>query len=313
MISRRILTPIVLAATLLAQVPASAQSPADVAVARDLFREGAKFAQDGEWNEARIRYEKSLALKRAPLTLYSLGVAYQNLRRFVESLESYRAFLVEVRADDEKVKLYEQPAKDAITALEKQVAKLDIKVVPDDAEDLMLSIDGIIVPEAALGYPRLVDPGKHTVAARALGYRDATQTAEVTEGQQLAVTLRLEPLTKSSGFRIGGPDKHGVPVVPTVLIAGGSAAFAVGLTVGLVGVQRASASPTRDGEDAVSARRLALAGDIVSGVGIVAVGAGVTLLLLDKFGKPARPAAKPASGWVLPVVTMGSVGVVGRF
>ncbi|MBK9265033.1 MAG: hypothetical protein IPM54_35295 [Polyangiaceae bacterium] len=312
MISRRILTPIVLAATLLAQVPASAQSPADVAVARDLFREGAKFAQDGEWNEARIRYEKSLALKRAPLTLYSLGVAYQNLRRFVESLESYRAFLVEVRADDEKVKLYEQPAKDAIAALEKQVAKLDIKVVPDDAEDLMLSIDGIIVPEAALGYPRLVDPGKHTVAARALGYRDATQIAEVTEGQQLAVTLRLEPL-KSSGFRIGGSDKHGAPVVPTVLIAGGSAAFAVGLTVGLVGVQKASASPTRDGEDAVSARRLALAGDIVSGVGIVAAGTGLTLLLLDKFGKPARPAAKPASGWVLPVVTMGSVGLVGRF
>lgn len=301
-----------LAATLLAQVPASAQSPADVAVARDLFREGAKFAQDGEWNEARIRYEKSLALKRAPLTLYSLGVAYQNLRRFVESLESYRAFLVEVRADDEKVKLYEQPAKDAIAALEKQVAKLDIKVVPDDAEDLMLSIDGIIVPEAALGYPRLVDPGKHTVAARALGYRDATQIAEVTEGQQLAVTLRLEPL-KSSGFRIGGSDKHGAPVVPTVLIAGGSAAFAVGLTVGLVGVQKASASPTRDGEDAVSARRLALAGDIVSGVGIVAAGTGLTLLLLDKFGKPARPAAKPASGWVLPVVTMGSVGLVGRF
>lgn len=298
---------------LLAQSTASAQSPADVEVARELFREGAKFAQDGEWNEARKRYEKSLALKRAPLTLYSLGIAYRNLRRFVEALESHRAFLVEMPANSEAMKPYEQPARDAIAELEKQVAKLDIHVAPDDAADLVLSIDGIIIPEAARGYPRLVDLGKHTVVARARGYRDATRIVDVTEGQKLTVALRLEPVDKSGPFRGDGTGKPDVPVLPTVLLASGSAAFAVGLTVGLVGVQRASAAPTRDGEDAVTARRLALAGDIVSGVGIVAAGTGLTLLLLDQFGKPARPATKPASVWVVPVVSAAGVGLVGRF
>jgi hypothetical protein len=313
LISRRILTPIVLAAALLCPASAAAQTPADVALARDLFRDGAKFAQDGNWNEARTLYEKSLALRRAPLTLYSLGVAYQNLKRYVESLESYRAFLVEMPAGNEAVKPYEQPARDAIAVLEKQVAKLDIRVTPSSGVKMTLLIDGVAVPDAAMGYPRLVDPGKHTVMARAPGYRDATQVAEVTEGQQLDVALRLEPVAKPVSHHEGVSDKPDAPVLPTVLIASGSAAFAVGLTVGLVGVQRASAAPTRDGEDATTARRLAITGDIVGGVGIVAAGAGLTLLLIDKFGKPARRAVKSDAGFVAPVVSIGGVGVVGRF
>lgn len=287
-----------------------AQNPADVALARELYKEGAEFANQGQWNEARQRYEKSLALKRAPRTLYSLGVAYRSLRRFVESLESYRAFLVEPKKDDDKP--YEEQAREAIAELEKQVARLDIKVSPQrDNLKMMLTIDGIIVPEAAYGYPRLVDPGTHTVLVRADGYRDATQTVTVTEGEQLPVSLRLIRAIKPGP--LDGPPKADVPVVPTVLLAGGSAAFAVGLTVGLVGVQKAMDAPTRDGEDAMAARRLALAGDIVGGVGIVAAGAGLTLLLLDKYGKPRHSDAKPKTGWMMPVVTPGGFGLVGQF
>jgi len=305
----------IMAAVLVAQVPARAQTAADVSVARELFKEGAKFAQDGQWNEARQRYEKSLALRRAPLTLYSLGIAYRNLRRFVESLESYRAFLVEMRKDDEKDKPYEQPARDAIAELEKQVAELDIKVrVDDDADDLktILTIDGIIVPEAAYGYPRLVDPGQHAIMVRAEGHHDATQIVTMGEGQKQTVLLRLLPLAKTGPTFRGGPDKHDVPVVPTVLLASGTAAFAVGLTVGLVGVQRAMDAPTRDGEDATSAIRLSVAGDIVAGVGIVAAGTGLTLLLMDKYRKPKR-AGTNSRDWVVPVVTPNGVGVFGRF
>jgi len=291
--------------------PAYAQSPADIALARDLFKEGADFAQKGQWNEARQRYEKSLALKRSPRTLYSLGVAYRNLRRFVEALESYRAFLVEPKKEDDKP--YEQLARDAIAELETQVARLDIKVVPHE-EDLkmIVTIDGFIVPDAAYGYPRLVDPGTHMVVARAEGYQDATQSVTVAEGAKLDVLLRLEPVFKAP-IQGSGPRKTEVPVLPTALIAGGSAAFAVGLTIGMVGVQRAMDAPTRDGEDAKTARQLALAGDIIGGVGIATAGAGLTLLLWDKYRKPSRSEAKPSTTWAVPFVAPNGVGVVGRF
>ncbi len=305
-----------MAAVLVTQAPARAQNAADVSVARELFKEGAKFAQDGQWNEARQRYEKSLALRRAPLTLYSLGIAYRNLRRFVESLESYRAFLVEMHKDDEKDKPYEQPARDAIAELEKQVASLDIKVRVDDGDDdvkTLLTIDGIIVPEAAYGYPRLVDPGQHAIMVRAEGHHDATQIVTLSEGQKQAVLLRLLPVPKTRRTPGGGSDKPGdVPVVPTVLLASGTAAFAVGLTVGLVGVQRAMDATTRDGEDAMTAVRLSAAGDVVAGIGIVAAGTGLTLLLVDKYRKPKRTMTN-STGWVVPVVTPGGFGIVGRF
>ena len=71
---RSFLWTLVLAVALVAQA-AQAQSAADVAAARELFIEGAQLAREGKWVEARGRYERSLALKRAPMTLYRLGVA----------------------------------------------------------------------------------------------------------------------------------------------------------------------------------------------------------------------------------------------
>lgn len=312
MIARRFFSPIVLAATVFcAPTIARAQSPADTALARELFVQGADFAQKGQWNEARQRYERALALKRAPRILYSLGIAYRNLRRFVEALESYRAFLVDMDKVDDKP--YEQPARDAIAELEKLVAKVDIKAtVPDEDAKLFLTIDGIIVPEAAHGYPRLVDPGRHTIVARATGFREASEVVTLEEGEQRAVTLRLEPLDKARPLRKAEkPDV--VPVVPTSLLAGGSAAFAVGLTVGLLGVQRGADAPTRDGEDARTARQLAVVGDVVGGVGVIVAGAGLTLLLIEKYRKPGANSAKPSTGWVLPVVSPTGAGIVGRF
>lgn len=313
MIARRFFTSIVLATSVLcAPTIAWAQSPADTALARELFVEGADFAQKGQWNEARQRYERALALKRAPRILYSLGIAYRNLRRFVEALESHRAFLLEMDKVDDKP--YEQPARDAIAELEKLVAKVDIKAtVPDKDAKLFLTIDGIIVPEAAHGYPRLVDPGRHTIVARARGFREASEVVVLEEGEQRPLTLKLEPLDKGQRPHRGSEKPESVPVLPTALLAGGSAVFAVGLTVGLLGVQRATDAPTRDGEDAETARRLAVAGDAVGGVGAIVAGAGLTLLLLEKFRKPAPSSTKPATGWVLPVVSPTSAGIVGRF
>ncbi|HVY47558.1 MAG TPA: hypothetical protein VHB21_16830, partial [Minicystis sp.] len=85
-----------LGAALFAAAPcARAQDAADVAAARDLFNEATRYAAAGQWELARDRYQRSLTLKRAAITMYSLGVAQQNTGRLVEALESFRAFLAE--------------------------------------------------------------------------------------------------------------------------------------------------------------------------------------------------------------------------
>ncbi|MRG95472.1 PEGA domain-containing protein [Polyangium spumosum] len=314
MIPRRLFTSLVLAAVLLGHAPARAQSPADVALARELFREGATLAEGGRWAEARERYARSLALKRAPLTLYSLGVASREVGRLVEALESFRAFLVEMDPENATHKSYEQPARDAITALEKRVGRLDLRIVPAGPRALAVRVDGLDVPQAALGLPRIVDPGEHGIVVRAEGYREAKATAKVGEGEQIKVTVKLEPIHAKGPGPVKPPIVEGPeperPIAPIVLLAGGAVAFASGLTVGLIGVQKASDAPVQDGPEAAEARRLALAGDIVGSVGILAAGAGAAMLLL---GKPQDTPAESSGISVKPFVTPTGVGLVGRF
>ncbi len=319
-IGRRLVTSLVLAATLLAPGTTYAQSPADVALARELFRDGAKLAQEARWAEARERYTRSLALRRAPLTLYSLGVANRELGRLVESLESFRAFLVEMDPQNAAYKPYEEPAREAVAALEKRVGRLDLQVVPADPKALSVRVDREEVPKAALGLPRIVDPGEHSIVVRAEGYGEASTTATVAEGEQITVTVKLVPLgVKGPG---PGPKKKPPggdtppivperPVAPIVLLAGGATFLATGLTVGLIGVQKASNAPVQDGPDATQARRLALAGDIVGSLGVLAAGAGLAMLLLGK--PPPDAPADPAEVSVRPFVSPTGVGIVGRF
>ena len=60
----RLLLCVVLLLVALVPLPAAAQSAADVAAARELFIEGAELAKAGRWQEARDRYERSLALNQ---------------------------------------------------------------------------------------------------------------------------------------------------------------------------------------------------------------------------------------------------------
>jgi hypothetical protein len=282
---------------------ARAQNAADTAAARELFIEGSKLSRDGRWAEAKDRFERSLALKRAPITLYSLGVAQMSSGHHVEALESFRAFLAEPLTGSTEP--YAEPARAAIEGLVPRVAKLDIDIKPH-AKGLNVSVDRKQVPPAALGVPRLVNAGEHVIRAEAPGYASRTAAVTVAEGETKAVALLLTPGSDEGRTPDGGPNDDDFPVGPVVLMAGGGLAFGVGLTVGLLGVAAAGDAPTPDGPEADSARTQATAGDVVAGVGIAAAAAGLLWLLLDDSGQA------PATSHLL-VTPAGSPGLVWRF
>ncbi|WP_437299107.1 hypothetical protein [Sorangium sp. So ce426] len=301
-----VLSLLVAAAMLAAPAPAAAQSAADVAVAREIFIEASELARQGRWEQARERYERSLAIKRAPITLYSLGVAQQQTGQLVEALESFRAFLVEPSAP--ATKGYEKLARQAIQELEHKVAALELRLSPGDAVGLEVKIDGVVVPAAALDRPRPVNPGDHTVTASAPGYREAERSVAAAPGSRAVVVLSLErevaapaapaePRVSSTSAPASvaparpvlrgappssAPDAVPSRVVPIVLLAGGLTTVAAGAAIGLLGVASASDAPTRDGDAADAARAQALAGDIVAGAGLLAAGVGVLVMAFDR-------------------------------
>jgi hypothetical protein len=213
------------------------------------------------------------------------------LGKLLESLENFRAFLA-APVEEATMSLREH-AERFVGDLEPRVASVRIAIQPDGLGELEITLDGVAVPVAALGRPRLVNPGTHQITATAQGYREARTTVSVEEGGTADARLVLEPAPQS----VAGPQQHSpkphdsrarepaaeepFPVGPVTLLATGAAAIGVGLAVGWIGVGEAEAAPTKDGPDADAARTKTIAGDVVTGVGIAAAAAGVIWLIVE--------------------------------
>jgi hypothetical protein len=265
---------------------AHAQSAADVAAARELFVAGSKLSKEGRWEEAKERFAKSLALKPAPITLFSLGIAQQHSGELVEALESFRAFLI---ARDAATTDYRQPAEQAVAELERRVARIQIRIDPPNANGLRVRIDDVDVNIAALDLPRLVNPGHRTFRAQADGYEPAISAIDVAEGQSGDITLSLAPVfvdeataTVAAPDAIVSPPEQGgtFPILPVSLMGGGALVFGVGLTVGIIGLGEASDAPAAEGPEADAARTKGIVADVMMGVGGAAVGLGLVLLIV---------------------------------
>lgn len=304
----------VLVALLASAAPrvALAQSASDVDTARALFVEGAKLGNEGRWREARDLYARSLQLKSAPITRYSLGVAQRETGHLAEALGSFRAFLAEPETPG--TARFTAPAQAAVAALEPRIARVSITIEPRAIDGLSLTIDGQPVPPAS-DAPREIDAGAHDVLARAPGFRPATAHFIVAEGAGAAVTVTLAPTTASLGSKalvrpLDTAALDHLPLatptpsraLPFALLGIGTALFIGGTTLGLVGVSQANDAPTRDGDVARAAQGKAIAGDILGGAGLATAGIGV-ILLLTRGSSTSAP--KRASGLTVSATSSG--------
>jgi hypothetical protein len=251
----------------------TAQPAEDVDRARDLFREGSSFAEAGKWDLARERFERSLELHRAALTLYNLGIAQQETGHVVDAVESFRAFLAQ--PVEPATQRYVDPVRATLAQLEARVALVQIDVRPAGTRGVVLRIDGRDMPPA--DGPRRLDPGRHEIVAVAPGYCEAHETAQVADGAHETVALTLST---------GMPAEAKSPAVPAALTAGGLAAFAAGEAIFGAGVHSGST-------------KTMVAGNVLGAAGAVALGAGIVLLVTRARPRPARAAVAPwASGSV---------------
>jgi hypothetical protein len=296
---------------------ALAQTPADVENARAFFVEGAKLGNEGRWKEARELYARSLQLKPAPITRYSLGVAQRETGRFADALSSFRAFLAEPEAP--ATARYREPARAAITTLDARIGHVTIAVEPRSIDGLTLTIDGLPVPPTS-ERSREIDAGAHDVVARAPGFRPGNARFVVAEGGGAGVSMTLASTTAATASKslVGPLDTRALlaPLpppqapsrkLPFVLLGIGGALFVGGATLGLIGVSQASDAPTRDGSAASSAKAKGIAGDIIGGAGIATAGIGLVLLLT---GGRSSPAPSSAGG---PTVSASGTGIAAHF
>ncbi len=252
-----VLRALIVALTVVAPRLAEAQSAMDVETARAMFVEASRLADQGRWEEARVRYTLSLRLRPAAITFYSLGVVDRELGRLVEARESFRAFLDAPSAD--ATQSFQEPARRALVEIDSRLA-----------------------------------------AARLAESTPPAPPASATVPVTAPATV---PVATSATVPVAGPDR----TVPFALIGSGGALFVAGAVTGLLGLSQAGNATSTTGPDAESARTKGVVGDVLGGVGLATIGAGVVVLLLQKHPQPAKAAA------VRPWIGGTSAGVSIRF
>jgi hypothetical protein len=249
-------------------------------------------------------FERSMALRPSALTRYSLAVVQERNRRLVESIDNLHTFIRE--ADEPEARQYVLPAQELLRDLERRVPRLRIRI-PGEPRGADVRVGHARVPEASLGVPRVINPGTHRVRVSVHGYEPFSQDVTLGEGEARVLVVRLEPLAGAPDPVRSRSGASGRRTVGVGLLVGGGAALASGLTMGILGYRQAAEAGSQHDKSAVEARKLALAGDITMGAGVLAAGIGTWMLLTVPSRQ--REPALGISGWTPP----GGAGVTARY
>lgn len=316
---------------------ASAQeaTEADIAQARQLGEQGAAAYAAGNYAESEKLWAAAAKLySKAPTLSLGLARAAAKNGHVVLAQEQYNKIIREWG----NVASPPPAFKDALEAAQREVGDVSKRVgsvtinVEGGAPSPTVTVDGVTVPNAALGLKRPVDPGKHSVHAEAPGFKPADAPFEVAEGGTAIATLKLEkapdapPVAGGIGTPPPGgdqpPSKGGGSnkTLAIVALGVGGAGLVFGTITGLIAVGKhgdlkdacpggnCPADKQSDVDSYKTMGTLSTVGFIVGGVGIAA---GAVLW----FTSPKEAARDGGSKWatVRPYVGPGAAGVNGTF
>ena len=243
----RILPALAIGAVLVA--PAVARA-ADPAAAREQLKMGYELAQDGKCDKAIPHLLESLRLDPRAITLINLASCEEKTGRWAAALGHWAD--ARARAQAETATLIEEEATKRVRDLEKKIPRLTIVLASGSPPGTEVTRDGVVLGAVSLGVALPVDPGSHTVVARAPGRADGSKTVALSEGEstRVEVTPGGPAATKSDAAASsdalaksnGASGRGGGGTSPLVWIGFGTAiaGVTIGSISGLLALERAS-------------------------------------------------------------------------
>jgi hypothetical protein len=196
---------VAVASLLLARL-AGAQESENKAAANALFDEGRALLGAGETAKACAKFEASVKVLSQLGTRLNLAACYEKLGRLASAWAEFReAASIAARANDDR----EHVAREQVAALEPRLSRLTVKLAPGASMlELRVTRDGVVVVPATLDSAVPVDPGQHTLAATAPGYKP-WETKVTVGAQKDSVVVEVPKLEK-------------LPDAPTVVVTPGA-------------------------------------------------------------------------------------------
>lgn len=179
------------------QLPEPARKQWDAAV--ELYKAG-------KWDGARTSFMAAYDASKNPRVLFNVAVCEKNLERYADAIATYKRELDEGKdlTEAEKAEVRAQ-----IDGLSKFTAQIVVDVSEPGAE---VTVDGKRV--TATKDPINVAIGERRVRATKPGFADAAESVDLKGGETKRVTLKLEPITRTSRVTVNivGPPSATVKV-----------------------------------------------------------------------------------------------------
>ncbi|MCB9583840.1 MAG: PEGA domain-containing protein [Polyangiaceae bacterium] len=321
-----------LAQTAPAPTPSGADSAGSerdpsAAKARESFLAGAKLAADLRWREALERFEASAKLRPHPGTTYNIAICQRALGQYTRARVSFERVLEEAKTEALDQSLLDD-TRAILAELRRVLARVTLTLKPKSAK---LSIDGRPLrrgenggfvaglrepgPPEAPGKSSLkitLDPGPHLLLISRKGYADYVKRLNLRPGGKLALELELSKLP--ANLKVQSNRTRAAVSIDGIDV--GTAPISLSRPAGTyrVQVQEQGFQPyvtetrLRSGEQVTL--RAVLDPETVAlserwwfwaGIGVLAVGIGVTTYALTR-PDPERPPLNGGSlGWTVEV------------
>jgi len=285
---------------------------------------GLKLYAEGEFRLAVIEFERTYQITNDYRVLYNIGQVRIQLGNYARAIGALKEYLKQ-GADA----ISEERRKAVEADLEMLAARTGHVRIVVSVKRAEILVDDLVVGQAPLLEPILLDAGEHKITARAKGYEPRTVQLTLAGRDAEMVDLKLDKVPEGgSRVVIREIDRtDNTTLMWASWSAAGVLAIGAGVTGGL-GITTASdlddlrtqkdPEPTRSELDSASrrARTLFLATDVMGGLAIVTGGLALYFTLSGSSGdekKDAPPKTKPAPARTSLALGPNRVGIQGEF
>jgi tetratricopeptide (TPR) repeat protein len=207
---------------------AAAAATANVEKARQHFQRGIESYRDGDLATALIEFKRAYSTAPNYRLLYNLGQVSADLRDYPAAERYLNQYLEESRNSLDETRK---------NAVQEELAKVKARIaylhLTSNVEGTEVLVDDVLVGRAPLQTPIHVSTGRRRVTGRAPGHSPVTQIIDAAGGEDVSVTLQLQPIPSAVNerpvvaapvYRRGGTRKpllFGLAIGAGVLAAGG--------------------------------------------------------------------------------------------
>jgi PEGA domain len=271
---------------------AHAQDKKELSKARANFQRAIELEQAGNYTTALGTFRDVGQVRMTPQVRFHIATCEEKLGRLVTALGGYQLAFADADSvgDDFKAEVDR-----AVTRLQASIPKLVINRGAG-AEAAEIELDGVALGASSVGVAVPLDPGPHSVNAKAPDSQPFSQTVTIAENEEkdIEVVLMPIPAEQRANFGPSGPVERPRSHVIPYVIGGVGVASLIGSGV-LFGLRQSTLSdleskcgagrqscPNNSRGEVSNLSLYNTTAQIALGVGVVGVGAAVGILLWQR-------------------------------